>query len=193
MKCLLRFEADAYVYGDEPSETDKKHLDDTYGLDEWLSTTLNPLLLGSDEQKFQASNQRSHEVRVIERGQYQTLKQKQQIQVAGILTITGRYVPPASIAEAKSKKRGKNLGMKEVTSQMWFSQTKHLITGYHVEGNFERVKHVDMLPKLEEWETKHQSQLKKLLSLLSKIREAAQGTKDGSVWSSGAARRSHSS
>ena len=76
--------------------------------------------------------------------------------------------------------------MKEVTSQMWFSQTEHLITGYHVEGNFERVKHVDMPPKLEEWETKHQSQLKKLLSLLSKIRQAAKGTKDGKcvvIWS----------
>ena len=83
MKCLLRFEADAYVYGDEHSETDKKHLDDTYGLDELLSTTLNTLALGSDEQKSRASNQRSHEVRVIERGQYQTLKQKQQIQSCG--------------------------------------------------------------------------------------------------------------
>lgn len=84
MKCLLRFEADAYVYGDEPSETDKKHLDDTYGLDEWLSTTLKPLVLGNDGQKPRTSNQESHEVRVIERGQYQTLKQKQQIQVRGI-------------------------------------------------------------------------------------------------------------
>jgi hypothetical protein len=55
-----------------------------------------------------------------------------------------------------------------------------------VEGNFEEVKHVDMLPRFEEWETKHQSQLKKLLSLMSKIKQAAQGTKDGRcvvIWS----------
>jgi hypothetical protein len=86
---------------------------------------------------------------------------------------------PSSIAEAKSKQLPKRVRMRDVIPQLWFSQTEHLICGYHKEGKFSEVKHVEMGPKLEKWEANHQSELKKLVSLIGKIKQEANGAKDG--------------
>jgi hypothetical protein len=69
--------------------------------------------------------------------------------------------------------------MRDLAPQLWFSQTEHLICGYHTEGRFSEVDHIKMAPKLKEWEGKHQSELKKLVSLIGKIQQVANGAKDG--------------
>ena len=67
--------------------------------------------------------------------------------------------------------------MKEVMPQLWFSQTEHLFVGYHRDGIIEMdVTQYEMAATLKTWESQNQEQLRKLVSLILKIRAAVQET-----------------
>lgn len=77
MNCLLRFEADAYIQH-PGSEVDKESLEEMSAQVDGLSSALKALGIEKNQEP-QNSTPRSAAVKVIERGQYQSLKQSQQM------------------------------------------------------------------------------------------------------------------
>ncbi|KAI1132595.1 hypothetical protein F5Y10DRAFT_230915 [Nemania abortiva] len=80
-----------------------------------------------------------------------------------------RIMPQSATAEIKS-----NSGKKRQTrfmSQLWFGRTRWLIVGYHIAGKFGEVRITNAEAGFAAWETRHQNKLKKLVSLLSELRE----------------------
>jgi hypothetical protein len=156
MNCLVRFEADAYFDEclsttglSQRSRSPTGNLTDT---DNDISTNLRSLSLKSPGRG--TGSMPNNGVRVIQ---------------------SGRLVPPTSVIEIKS--RSKKIKMKDVIPQLWFSQTKRLFVGYHREGIIEEeVTQYEMAAYFEAWETQHEDQLQKFVSLILRIREAVQET-----------------
>ncbi|EXJ59954.1 hypothetical protein A1O7_04102 [Cladophialophora yegresii CBS 114405] len=89
----------------------------------------------------------------------------------------GRVVPLSTIIEIKTRASHRRLKIDEVLPQLWFAQTQNLFVGYHTNGEFQEIHKLTMKPEFEPWETQHQTHLKKLVALLSKLRESARSTK----------------
>jgi hypothetical protein len=87
----------------------------------------------------------------------------------------GRVVPSTDIVEIKTRVGHRRLQDRDldevVIPQLWFAQTRNLFVGYHVSGTFGEVHTIK--PDLEEWEKRHQPDLKKLVTLLQKLHERA--------------------
>jgi hypothetical protein len=159
MNCLVRFEADAY-FDDCPSSSShspssKSPAENPASTENDLSTALESLTLQSSE------------------------KDTEHVAKKGIRVLqSGRLVSPASVIEVKS--RSKMIKLQDIIPQLWFSQTEHLFVGYHQQGVIEQeVTRYEMAAHFKAWETEHEEQLQKLVSLILRIREAAQGAKDG--------------
>ncbi len=156
MKCLVRYEADAYF--DDNASTSSLSLAKEYPMgqlnatDKDISTVFESLFLDSKGKGAISTPKKG--VRVIQ---------------------TGHLIAPSSIVEIKS--RSKAIKMKEVIPQLWFSQTEHLFVGHHREGIIEQeTTRYDMAAYFKAWETQHEEQLHKLLSLILRIKEAVQQT-----------------
>lgn len=93
----------------------------------------------------------------------------------------GQLVPRSSIIEIKSCNKDINHKMREVVPQLWFSQTAYLFIGRHKKGLMANVEQVATGPLLQKWEMEQQDQLKKLVALIEKIKNAASSTKAGKV------------
>jgi hypothetical protein len=147
MNCLVRFKADAYI--DDHSSSDNLELT---GIDNGICTTLQSLSL--EEQGKDAKSAPQSEVRSIQ---------------------SGRLVPPASVIEIKS--RNQKFKMEHVIPQLWFSQTEHLLVGYHRQGLIEEEpERYEMESYFKDWEIQHEEQLRKFVSLILRIRDAVQET-----------------
>ncbi|KAI8278781.1 geranylgeranyl pyrophosphate synthetase [Colletotrichum sp. SAR11_57] len=56
--------------------------------------------------------------------------------------------------------------------QLWFGRTPWLIIGQHANGNFEQLKITDTAALFASWEERHQADLRKLVTVLARLREA---------------------
>lgn len=103
--------------------------------------------------------------------------------VGGVKVVQGgRLVSCSSIIEIKSCNKDISHKMREVIPQLWFSQTAHLFIGRHKKGLVaNEVKQVATGPLLQKWEMEQQDQLKTLVALIGKIKNAASSTKAGKV------------
>ncbi|KAI1498341.1 hypothetical protein F5X99DRAFT_420649 [Biscogniauxia marginata] len=81
----------------------------------------------------------------------------------------GRVMPQSMVAELKSKSK---LGSSMYMPQLWFGRTPWLIIGHHTQGIVDEVKVVDAAARFLAWETKHQTELRKVAAVLSQLREA---------------------
>jgi hypothetical protein len=62
----------------------------------------------------------------------------------------------------------------------WFSQTEHLLIGYHKNGLVvKEIRRVAMGTLLQKWEMVQQDQLKKLVTLIEGIKKVGRSTKVG--------------
>jgi hypothetical protein len=71
----------------------------------------------------------------------------------------------------------RQLSTQKKIAQRWFSQTKHLFIGCHEGGSVVKVDKFDMKSALEKWEEMNQVNLKKLLNLVTKIKELVTAVK----------------
>ncbi|EFZ04515.1 hypothetical protein X797_011737 [Metarhizium robertsii] len=88
---------------------------------------------------------------------------------------TDRSCPPAMMpqstaAELKSAQKPKSVGI--YLPQLWFGRTPWLIIGYHTKGTFHSVKVTHTLPLFQNWEKDHQSELRRMVTLLHALRGA---------------------
>lgn len=90
-----------------------------------------------------------------------------------IVETDGRAVDLSSTLEIKTRVAHRQLGMTEVSSQLWISQTPNLVIGYHRNGVFDNVRLRDMTEELHRWESINQGDLCKLAALLTKVIEVA--------------------
>ncbi|KGO65936.1 hypothetical protein PITC_021370 [Penicillium italicum] len=87
----------------------------------------------------------------------------------------GEAVPLSSTLEIKTRAIKRALSIKEVTPQLWISQTPKLVRAYHTEGNFQPPKVEEVAAAVKSWEDLHQVDLRKLAALIHKIIEVTKG------------------
>lgn len=99
----------------------------------------------------------------------------------------GSYVPVSAISQgpgtpqtsvAELKTCGPSKKTRRELQQLWFGRTRYLVTGYHDNGIFSRVKVDDLEEGLVAWENDaaNQTALRKMAVLLSRLREVASKT-----------------
>ena len=88
-----------------------------------------------------------------------------------IKTANQIQLPPQSqAAEIKTSTQFKGPGT--YLPQLRFGRTPWLIVGRHTSGTFEEVRVTNVADRFEEWETKNQAELRKLVAVLTELREA---------------------
>ena len=86
----------------------------------------------------------------------------------------GRIVPTAQIAELKTTAYQPEKGgqIVQCQDQLWFGRTTHLLTGKYSKetGEIVRLKYEDARPRVNIWEERNQESLRKLVALLSSLK-----------------------
>ncbi|KAI9766467.1 MAG: hypothetical protein M1840_006574 [Geoglossum simile] len=147
LNCVLRFEANSHCR--DPAAV--------------------PQATGSE-----AKERASPEIDLVEKLQALPTDDRQDTEAVEVIR-SGRTVPLSSIVEIKTRSIKKLFQIKDVIPQLWLSQTPYLYLGYHNAGNFERVDKHAMSAEYARWEDDHQEQIRKLVGLLKKLREIAEG------------------
>ncbi|KAF6813208.1 hypothetical protein CSOJ01_04719 [Colletotrichum sojae] len=77
-------------------------------------------------------------------------------------------------AEIKTLKVGKPKNMGTIMPQQWFGRTPWLVMGRHTDGYFKEVKITDTGSNFGDWEDRQQDNLRKLVAVLARLREAVE-------------------
>jgi hypothetical protein len=85
-------------------------------------------------------------------------------------------MPQSTAAEIKSK--AKHTGINAFLPQVWFGRTPWLIMGTHTEGTFHNIKITNAAAHFGRWETEHQVELRKMVTVLAELREAVRSNGD---------------
>jgi hypothetical protein len=95
----------------------------------------------------------------------------QHMHLEGVKVIRrGHLVAPSSIVEVKSKTNNSGgLQLQQKIPQCWFSQTDHVFVGTLRDGLAIKVDRTEMSSYFEDWEQKHQGNLKKLVGLIKRL------------------------
>ncbi|QDS75923.1 hypothetical protein FKW77_002906 [Venturia effusa] len=87
----------------------------------------------------------------------------------------GSLIPASQTIEIKTRAASRVLDYHNILTQMWISQTPHLVAGYFDPGGcFMKIDCNDMTLQIQEWEKRNESNLQKLLTLIKWIRENLQ-------------------
>ncbi|KAI9767393.1 MAG: hypothetical protein M1839_004512 [Geoglossum umbratile] len=149
LHCVLRFEADGYFSDSEGApSTNEGESGEKFADDVDLLDKLQTLSLSHDDKPGPRA------VEVIHRG---------------------RTVPLPSLIEIKTRSIKKVLNLSDITPQLWFSQTPYLYVAYHNAGMFMKLDKHTTSAEFVRWEDQHQKQLLKLIGLIKKLKDIAEG------------------
>ncbi|KAI0888620.1 uncharacterized protein GGS22DRAFT_151983 [Annulohypoxylon maeteangense] len=83
----------------------------------------------------------------------------------------GVAVPQNSIIEIKtrSQRQGQEIEMNEHYPRLWLRQIPNFIVAYHIKGSFEDVQNKNVQQDLYEWESAHETELRKFASILQQL------------------------
>ena len=81
----------------------------------------------------------------------------------------GQVIPLESTLEIKTRNLHHPLHVKEVTPQLWVSQTPNLVRAYHWNGAFGTPEVEDVAAGIKIWEERNQKILRILAELIKKI------------------------
>ena len=201
LNCVVRFEVDAWCGVDEEEEgKDEEHTSAFKGVaaavvleagavrgnTDVLSEFVK-LSLGEDPSpKASVQNQEGETEQQAEKisGKLQQLsvakskygKKPAQYDRTRVIS-RGRSVPHSALAEIKTKKKKARLA--EALPQLWFGRTPLLLHATHDEGRFAEVERIDAGERFEEWETKQQDVLRKMVRLIVQLRDVAREVRGG--------------
>lgn len=98
------------------------------------------------------------------------------VQIGGLkVKFQGSSIPASQIIEIKTRMASKELLYTNILTQMWVSQTPHLVAGYfEPEGWFKRIECNDMTSKIQDWEQHNENNIQKLVALIKWIRDNVQ-------------------
>jgi hypothetical protein len=174
LRCVVQGEADGYL--DKGEEID--HL--LPGLDNQPDLKTQPNLDNRPDLKTQP-------ILATQPGLNNQQSDKPKAEVEGLKVVRkGRLVSSSSIVEAKCSAAEIKVEKQEKTAvpQCWLSQTEHLRTGQHTSGQINEIKQTDLSPMFETWEKSPENQagLRKLLTLLEKIKETTRESESGRAY-----------
>ena len=81
----------------------------------------------------------------------------------------GQVVRREATLEIKTRVFHKPLGITDIASQLWISQTPQLVRAYHQRGIFSTPKVEDVTAVIKDWEQTHQDAIRKLVALINRI------------------------
>jgi len=153
LEILLRFEVDAYLSDGIPDAiagpSNQDHRDDL----SFLTSSLTNL-------KLDSSSSRNHTPDLqVKRGGYK--------------------VPHSSLIELKTRSQNRRIQTSDVIYQLWFSQVRNLIVGYHYRGTLVRIEQTDFekTKEFQHFERGRGSVLRKLVQVVESLRTAMKGGK----------------
>ncbi|PNY22475.1 Uncharacterized protein TCAP_07130 [Tolypocladium capitatum] len=82
-------------------------------------------------------------------------------------------------AEIKTSSNRKNPNISKYLPQLWLGRTPWLIVGSHTDGNFGEISIIDAGARFTSWETRRQVELRKLVAVLARLRDAVRGNGGG--------------
>lgn len=148
LNCVVRFEVDA-SYEKMGGETAADPINQVVG-----SADLKSLAVSMNKLSIRGSTE-------DEAARYQAMETRKQ----------ARLMPQSTAAEIKAKTNPGNLGT--YLPQLWFGRTPWLIIGRHANGTFNKINITNAAAQFVDWETRHQTKLRKLVSVLTQLREVA--------------------
>jgi hypothetical protein len=149
LNCVVRFEVDACYENACEGGNQELHKGASNNVQQDLVLSIGKLSIGSSS--------RSNET---------LLRQTQ----TSSIDKQRKLMPQSTAAEIKTSSSYKSLG--NFLPQLWFGRTPWLIMGHHAQGTFDNVKIINAGSEFAAWENKHQKELRKMVSLLSQLREA---------------------
>lgn len=91
----------------------------------------------------------------------------------------GQLVDSTSLLEVKTRSKGSGIQLSQVMPQLYFSQTPHIYTAHHTKGYIAKKENISKATIDEEgfrkWEDQKQESLKKLVALISYVKELTEG------------------
>ena len=192
LDCVVRFEVDTWCddkdekveLSDGPKGTNEdigigaKNQDVLVELTN-LSLNEDPIPKESAQRYHKGSNRIDAALRMTKEPMDDSKDRKKSAQYKPTHVISrGRLVPCSTLAEMKTKK--KRCRLAEALPQLWFGRTPLLLHATHDEGRFtEAVERINAGDKFEDWETKQQEVLRKMVELIKELRNAAMQAKGG--------------
>ncbi|KAJ9148652.1 Geranylgeranyl pyrophosphate synthetase [Pleurostoma richardsiae] len=146
LNCVVRFEVDA-CYDTRAAEQPGKSTDPVANVHdiESITVSMGTLALGG-----LAVHEAAQQADIRNRGDLMRQSAAAEIKVRATLKPPRHYLP-----------------------QLWFGRTPWLIIGHHMEGTVNEIKVTDAAALFEDWETRHQASLRRMVAILVELREAA--------------------
>ncbi len=152
IRCLLRFESDGYleekaISGNNQPQAQINSSDSSKDTDVSVLLTKAESIFVSEKAPTKGTN----------------------------LTIefAGREIPQSAIFDLKTRSARKEINMEEIYPRLWLSQIPNFIIAYHSSGKFDDIRPQELLPELEDWETKNQQRLGRLYTTLHQLIDMA--------------------
>lgn len=149
LDCVVRFEVDA-CYNES---------------DEQLASALDDLSLASNRDAAHVVRQMGNRCADSRPSDLQTIRD----QLSDREATLKAGMDHTTAAELKSGTKFKPAG--QSMPQLWFGRTRWRISGRHTDGTFTEVKKQDVGADFEEWEGRNQTHLRKLVTVLSQLRD----------------------
>ncbi|KAF3928572.1 hypothetical protein AA313_de0200860 [Arthrobotrys entomopaga] len=164
LSCAVRFEVDAR-YDKEDDEADPQAEDNNQAIEDEGGVSLvgymEYLNLGTSGSKSSSTSTTSPHPQ--NNGSSNSLKL--------VNSKTGAVMPQSTAAELKTTGGHKSLG--QCLPQLWFGRTPWLIIAHHKSGTFNGINIKHVKPNdFAVWETKLQDPLRKMVTLISQLKEA---------------------
>lgn len=147
LNCVVRFEVDACCPMREGQDSECEIVLPPPASENDMPKSLEQLSLHEDKKTPAAGKSKSNSTHVVHRG---------------------RLVPSSTVAEIKARSNGSQV--QKALPQLWFGRTPHLICGFHKNGTFDKIETIDVSKQYQDWETKHQDSLRKMVQLISCLR-----------------------
>ncbi|KAL1960657.1 hypothetical protein VTO42DRAFT_7236 [Malbranchea cinnamomea] len=163
IRCLVRYEADAYWEGNGEERGGK-----------------GPVV-GNEGDPGETDGQIGREEAdgVLDSFESMRAATPEDTQVASVKVLhRGRLVPPSAVAELKTRAIYRTFDLKTAIPQLWFAQTPNILVGYHYKGQFKKIQKISVKPKFQKWEKENKRDLRKLVCLIEKIMELSRQSYD---------------
>ncbi len=156
LNCVVRFEVDACLPKMEEQDPECEILLPSPSSGDDMSGPFEQLSLNEDKKTGTADKTKDTPTLVVQRG---------------------RLVHSSTMAELKSRSKGSQVH--KALPQLWFGRTPHLICGLHKNGTFDKIDKIDVSKQYQDWETKYQESLRKMVNLITSLRRMTMEQKGG--------------
>lgn len=162
LKCMVRFEVDAYIGNGDSESTTPPRMSHDNKVEEASPIPSPTEPIGIVPSTTSPEGKSDNSLQVINRG---------------------RTVPDSSVAEIKCRKHSypnSNYTFRPLWPQLWISQTKNVMVGYHTDGKITvSIPVQDVTDELEKWEIENNQRLRNMIQVIKTAKQFAMNVKGG--------------